>query len=344
MTRSWLISALGVIFLLSIDVVSARGKPGLRQPASPGYRGRDACPVACSIAGPNPSNWSVYHNFEQLQSCHQALFYDFSLYDRVDDPDTLHRLYVCTSYGADWSALQRPIANFATTIESADSTYSLGWWGNGLLAGADIASISKQMRHYLKSQHVATKRTKSNTFLFARSGSAAVGIYIGKGLQSEGVSSFALKALTDNIRTLKIVSGNVAMQLCDPNSNNAHTFGIFASSNGTFSPVQDAMKIWSKGGCLSFDSMKNITGPAVLTTPPLKTSINSTQSKSVRPSASQATIPTPLLKENLVTRAECSTKQVEGGDSCAALATKYGISAADFTKYNSGTCYVPGSL
>ncbi|CAG8109170.1 unnamed protein product, partial [Penicillium nalgiovense] len=337
MTPSWLITAVGAICLLSVDVVSARGKSGLRQPASPGYRGRDSCPVACSIAGPNPSNWSVYHNFEQLQYCDQTLFYDFSLYDRVDDPSTLHRLRVCTSYGPDWSSVQRPTTKVAAAVESLSLTYSLGWWGDGILASTDISSISKQMRHYMKSQHVASKSTKSNTFLFARSGSAAVGIYVGKGLQSEGVSSFALKAIVDNIRSLNIASGNVAMQLCDPNSNNAHTFGIFASSNGTFTPVQDAMKTWSKGGCVSFDSTKNITGPAVLTTPPLKISANSTRPKIVLPSSSRATVLTPSLEGNLVARASCSTKQVESGDSCAALATKCGLSPADFLKYNPAT-------
>jgi len=36
----------------------------------------------------------------------------------------------------------------------------------------------------------------------------------------------------------------------------------------------------------------------------------------------------------LLRRADCSTKQVASGDSCGALATKCGISPADFTKYN----------
>lgn len=47
------------------------------------------------------------------------------------------------------------------------------------------------------------KAPREVQFLFARSGSATVGIYIGKGLQSEGVSSFALNALSDNVRTLE---------------------------------------------------------------------------------------------------------------------------------------------
>lgn len=336
MTPSALITVLGALcLLLSVDLALAAGvKPALRNPASPGYLGRNAaCPVACNIAGPNPSNWSLYHNFDQLRSCHQTLFYDFSLYDQVDDPETLHRLHACTSYGSDWSSLPRPKS--APAVESVNSTYSLGWWSEGALAVSDIDSISSQMRSYLKSQPVATKSTKRNTFLFARSGSATVGIYLGKGLQSEQVGSFALNALADKLHTLNINSGSVAMQLCDPNRNNAHTFGIFASSNGSFTPVQNAMKTWSNGSCLSFDSIQNITGPAVLTTPLLEISANATQSKTVRPSSTLATIPTPSSQGKLVARAECSTVQVEGGDSCAALATKCGIAPADFTKYNS---------
>ncbi|GAB1203521.1 hypothetical protein APSETT445_002156 [Aspergillus pseudonomiae] len=255
------------------------------------------------------------------------MFYDFSLYDRVDDPDTLHRLYACSSSGPDWSSLPRPSAKMASAVESVNTTYSLGWWTEGALAPSDIISVSKQMRYYMKSQHVAIRSTERNTFMFARSGSAAVGIYIGKGLQSEGVASFAAKALADNLRTLRISSSNVAIQLCDPTSNNAHTFGIFASSNGSFSPVQDAMKTWSTGGCLSFEHTKNVTGPAVHTTPLLKSSPNTTQSNTTRPTSSSP--------GKLVARAECSTIQVEGGDDCAALATKCGISAADFTEYNS---------
>lgn len=340
MTPSGLIIAFGATcLLLSADLALAgRGKPGTRKPAGPGYDDRDAaCAVACNVAGPNPSNWSLYHNVDQLDSCYETLFYDFSLYDEVDDPDTLHRLYACTSYGPDWSGLPRPMAKSApAVINSVNSTYSLGWWSGGALAVADISSVADQMSLYLKSQHVTTKSTKRNTFLFARSGSATVGIYVGKGLLGEDVGPFALKTLSDNLHTQNIIaSDSVAMQLCDPNSNNAHTFGIFASSNGTFFPVQNVMKTWSTGGCLSFERAKNVTGPAVLITPLLEISANATQSKTDRLSSTLATIPTPYSQGKLVARDECRTMQVEGGDSCAALATKCGISGADFTEYNS---------
>jgi hypothetical protein len=280
--------------------------------------------VACNIAGPNPSNWSVYHNFEQVQSCQQTLFYEFSLYDRVDDPDSHHHIYACTSYGADWYNLPQSKVKTAAAVRSVNATYNLGWWAEGALAATDISTISKQMRQYLKSEHAAAK---SNTLLFARSGSASVGLYIGKDLQNNAVSSFALKSLEDNIHSLVVNSSNVAIQLCGPTGDSARTFGMIASSNGTFTTVQDAMKTWSQGGCLSFDNSKNITGPAVLTIPLLSSTFRANSTASIRS--------TPTLRARLAARAECSTVQVDGGDSCAALASKCGISPADFTTYNS---------
>ena len=50
---------------------------------------KDPCPAHCIIAGPTASNWSVYHNFGQLQRCDQRYFLDFSVADDVDDASTL---------------------------------------------------------------------------------------------------------------------------------------------------------------------------------------------------------------------------------------------------------------
>lgn len=161
--------------------------------------------------------------------------------------------------------------------------------------------------------------------MFTRSGSASIGLYIGKGLQNHGVSAFALKALEDNLHNLTVNAGSVAMQLCDPHQKNVHTFGLMASSNLTFASVQDAMKTWSNGGCISFDDSKSIAGPAVLTTA-LKSSVNVTRSTAITSSASRLNV-----------RAECSTEQVHGGDICDTLAERCGISVDDLRTYNPGS-------
>ncbi|KAL2820255.1 hypothetical protein BDW59DRAFT_164739 [Aspergillus cavernicola] len=121
------------------------------------------------------------------------------------------------------------------------------------------------------------------------------------------------------------------MQLFDPHQNNVHTFGLMTSSNITFASVQNAMKAWSNSGYLTFDDTKSITGPVVLTIA-LKPSVNDIQSKTVIPSSTPAVCPTSPSR--LVARAEYSTDQVQGGDSCAALTERCRISGDGFIKYN----------
>jgi hypothetical protein len=314
-------------FFASFGLVFA--SPGIRQPASPGYRGRDACPARCSVAGPNPSNWSLYHNFEQIQSCPQTVFYEFSLLDKVDDPNTLHRIYACTSYGPDWTNLPSPSERPALA-GTVNATYQLGWSGNGSLAVSNIRGLSRQMRLYLANGYGATNKS---AIIFARSGKGSVGLYIGKGLQNEGTSALALTALEDNIKSYNVTGENMAMQLCEPGKDSDHIFGFIATSNDTFSPVQDALKSWSNATCLSFEESKNITGPAFLTIPEvISTNTTTSSTNSTLSPVSKRSYPGRLGR--LVRRGDCSTVQVASGDGCASLATKCGISGADFTTYN----------
>ncbi|PKY00745.1 glycoside hydrolase [Aspergillus campestris IBT 28561] len=338
MTPAWLSTAAWALgLLLYVEGGSAIGTPDLRKPASPGYRGSDPCPTSCRITGPNPSNWSAYHNFEQLQSCKQSLFYEFSLYDKVDDPETLHRIYACASNGEDWYNLPQSQKKVKTTVESVDSTYQIGWWADGALSATGISAVLEQMRRYLKVDHAASK---NSTFLFARLGSASVGVYIGKGLQKESVSSFALRTAEHNIAKLPVNTGTVAMQLCDQNKDSGFTFGLIASSNGTFASVQDAMKTWAKGGCLSFHDSKNITGTAALTTP-LFSSTKATKSKLVSSSISSlgakqsATLPDLAPKPGA--DGSCATYTVQPDDNCSNLAAAYSLTIAELEEFNKNT-------
>src|ERR1700733_14852502 len=84
---SWLQFALRALSL-SLDVVSdglISSQIGLRRGASPEYRPRVVFSGRCNVAGPNPGNWSLYHNLCQLKYCIETQFYEFSLYDNVDN-------------------------------------------------------------------------------------------------------------------------------------------------------------------------------------------------------------------------------------------------------------------
>ncbi|KAM5447956.1 hypothetical protein McanCB56680_008038 [Microsporum canis] len=318
-------AALGALSLLLLaSVVTAQGN---RQSASPGYAGRDACPIRCSTSGPNPYNWSVYHNLDQLQSCQETQFYNFNLHDEVDDAHTFHRIYACTSYGPDWANLPKSTADVAEVQSvSDDAPYEIGWWSEGgRLASSGIYSLSMQLRHYLTNGYGSTNKT---VLLFGYSGQAAIGLYIGKGLQNEGVSSFALKALEDSVLQQEIKTSSMAMQLCQPGYDADHIFGFMATSNGSFTPVQNALKTWAKADCLSFTESKNITGPAHFTIPLVPTTNSTVRGSNATVSAKSA---------RLSARADCRTIQVQAGDSCGSLAKKCGIADVDIIKYNSAT-------
>lgn len=199
--------------------------------------------MRCITSGASYSNWSVFHSLEQTRLCEQTMFSLFNIYDDVDDPNRRHKIYSCSSYGPDWSNL--PSQNSpAAIVNNTNTTYQLGWWTDGTFQPAVIQSLAREMGKYFRSGHGSINQS---AVLFAQTGGSAAGIYIGKGLQYEGIADFALKNLQDSIQTLNVHSGNVAMQVCDPGNDADHTFGFIAASNGTFKQVQNAIQTWYKG-------------------------------------------------------------------------------------------------
>lgn len=161
MPPPWLHASLGLIWLfLSLPLVHAQ-LGVVRQAAGPGYRDRDVCPIRCGEAGPDSADWYVYHNFGQVQSCPQAIFYDFSLHDDVDDAGSLHRIHACTSFSPDWENLPDSSAQSAAVVETVSNvTYQLGWWNEGgFFDATGVGILAKQLRDYLSSGFAVTNRT-----------------------------------------------------------------------------------------------------------------------------------------------------------------------------------------
>ncbi|PYI01817.1 chitinase [Aspergillus sclerotiicarbonarius CBS 121057] len=305
---------------------AATATPGFRKSASPSFRSSASiCPERCSNSGPNTGNWSVYADFKQIRKCKETMFYDFSLFDHVDDRNGTHRIQACSSYGPDFAGFPASTARIAS-IESVEVEFELGWWHEGFgLAGAGLRSLVKQMRQYAEGGHGPTDRP---FIIYGQSGQATIGLYVGQGLLKQGLSQSALKLFQDNLDKLEVSTPSLAMQLCEEGYDSTHVFGVMATSNGTFAPIQSAIKAWANATCLSFSGSTKFAGSAKFTTPLLHGNHTTTNS----------TILVRNLARNLVTRArgKCATIQVEAGNSCAELAVKCGISGADFTKYNPG--------
>lgn len=301
----------------------AMASPGLGRSSITPYRNFDVCPERCSTSGPNTGNWSVYPNFKKIGKCQQTMFYDFSLHDPVDDPAANHRISACSSFGPDFSRMppssDEKTRAAAASAESVDVEFEIGWWREGYgLASSGINSLIRQIRKYTENGHGAS--TDKPFIIYGRAGQASIGLYIGQGLLNQGLTESALGILQDNLDTLNVSSPTLAMQLCEPEYDSAHVFGFMATSNGTFAPIQSAIKSWSSATCLSFSTSTKHAGTAKFTTR-LSTS-NSTflQARGIHPRAD----------------GECSTVQVDEGTGCPEAAEKCGISPADFTKYNPG--------
>ncbi|KAH6616808.1 hypothetical protein C7974DRAFT_475193 [Boeremia exigua] len=325
---SWLFFPAASI-LLSIEGVLAN--PGLGLSVSPSYRTSNPCPERCKITGPNASNWSVYPDFKKIQKCQETMFYDFSLTDDVDDPESTHKINACSSFGPDFSKLANSTAE-TTAATAVDCDFELGWWEEGFgLKTSSIRSVIRQIRDYADSGYGATDRP---FILFGRSGQASVGVYIGQSLSNEGLSATALKKLEDGLTSLNVSSPSLAMQLCSPESDSGHIFGVMVTSNSSFGPIQEAIKKWNNATCLEFPDSVQLTGQATFITPLLSSNGTSNSTLSNGTLSQEKRHLKHMQHHHIRPRAECKTVQVESGDSCASLATKCGIPSAAFTKVN----------
>lgn len=137
------------------------------------------------------------------------------------------------------------------------------------------------------------------------------------------------------------------MQLCDEKSLASHIFVVVVTSNGTFSPIQEAIRSWTEAKCLSFEAAREFPWAVTYTTPPFEGSLPiSTASNFTMANSTTAGFPTgnstsisPLAlrrgdTSTLLKRADCRSVQAAIGTGCPELAIMCGVSPNDFEKFN----------
>ncbi|KAK9855849.1 hypothetical protein MYU51_001467 [Penicillium brevicompactum] len=328
-----ILNGLAVGLFLSATVVSGHGNSRLG--ASPSYQGFDnICPERCIVTGPNPSNWPTYQDFNQLSNCDRSMFYNFNLYDDVDDKNSHHRIFACTTYGNDWTEDSQAHMRIARPMTENKVNYEIGWSSYSDGTESEYRSLIKQMRDYIARGHVSFSKT---AMLYAQVGGTSAGIYIGNSLQSKDISEVALESLIDDSHDFDGHREDLTMQLCGPHFDSQHVFGFMALSNGTFRNIQSAFESWSNAECLEFENSSNFTATTHFTSPMLS-SIKSGNTTTSSIKASGSSLPTespmPQMGNTLSSRGACRTQTVQSGDSCATMATKCGIHAADILHYN----------
>lgn len=325
------LTAAGLFLSLGAVEAASSLKANLRRPAGVSYQGRNQCPELCSVSGPEPGNWTVYHNVNQLAACKQTVFYHLSIYDVVDDNSSPHRIYACTSFGNTKKPGADAAVDKAAVQTMNNASFELGRWDENAPSGVDLRTLSKQMRQLLGNGYTAADNRP--LILFAQTVSSTAGLYMGKGVQMQSTASGALVAMENALYASNNTGGSVAMQLCEPGYDGDHVFGFIATSNTSFTPVQQALQSWANATCLDFNSTQEITGTASFTTPLITgSSLDATAVINATSSTSKAR--RAIRGSSLSRRSDCTTIQVASGDSCSSLATKCGITAAEFTEYN----------
>ncbi|KAL8333671.1 hypothetical protein RB593_003384 [Gaeumannomyces tritici] len=291
----------------------------------------DPCPARCLDTGPNMGLWSVYPNFKLIKRCPETMFYGFSLYDPVDDPDTTHRIAACSSFGTDFANMESgPLGSKrAILAEPVAVNFELGWWSEDFgLATPAIRSLVQQMREYIDHGHGAV--ADRPFIMYGRSGQATIGVYIGQGLLNQGISDSALETFQNNFDILNVTAPSLAMQLCGPGYDSTQTFGVMVTSNATFTPIQTAMQTWANATCLTFLGSQSFAGKATFTLPLINnTSLSFGHGTS--PGSTRA-------NSTLRARADSLLRGPHSPLQEADLAVRCGISGADFTRYNPDIC------
>ncbi|AEO70565.1 glycoside hydrolase family 18 protein [Thermothielavioides terrestris NRRL 8126] len=329
------VTALGVAALfLSFGAVEGglTPNPPLRKSASVSYRPSDDCPRLCSVSGPDPANWTVYHSLDQVSHCQETVFYHFGINDLVDDASKHHRIYACTSFGASKKVgfVVPAEKTAAQTVNNASFTLGTSDRSGGPKP-VDPSQLSRQIRQFLTNGFTADGN--GPLVLFAQNLGTTAGLYMGKAVDMRSTGTDALVALENAVRASNVTGRAVAMQLCGKGYDGDHVVGFMAASGSSFAPVQQAVQSWANATCLDLNSTLQVSSTARFTTPLVPLASNATINGTAT-GATNATAAARLYTTRLGRRDDCRTIQVAAGDGCSTLAAKCGISAADFTKYN----------
>ena len=166
------------------------------------------------------------------------------------------------------------------------------------------------------------------SILFAKSGTVVIGLYSGAEVTKKGAKDF--------LESFAELPGSSASQVC--NSGNAElTIGTFAGALEDLSAVHGAVRDWTNGLCLN-GSTAVASGTRKIEVLMSKIQdTNSTTNATTNVNLDSPTTARSLSRPRAVTlsaRADCRAIEVISGDSCASLASRCGVSANDFTKYN----------
>lgn len=325
-------------------ILATLGLASLSAALTESYSGQypDDCPGLCEKLGPDPSKWTQLHRLDDLSSCNRSVIFDLNVHNSVDDPNTVLTIRACVSTGSEtYDTRSQILSREEASAQDASAQDDLI-----ISNGCGAKTITSPSTPYVgsKTSTSSGKSPKQNevgdavdllaafmdkgsqcgrTILFAKSGSAVVGMHFGA-----DIAKSSAKGLLNTFK--EHTQDGSSLQICT-SKKAPSTFGVAANDFADLAAAQAAVKTWTEGDCLDgamaiskmdIDVLvSTINGNATLETNGTMSSNSTTLRRS----------------HELLPRGDCRTEQCKGvGDGCPAIASRCGISVSDLQKYNGG--------
>lgn len=302
-----------------------------------------ACPISCREAGDDP--WFLFPDADQLASCKETMLLNVVVQmAEVKDMPTIIR--ACTA-DYDTSRSMRVAfvpdetkASLCTTANKVleDTSISIHRPAkNGEFSPGHLLSAGCQVKSYLASQKPSCS---NNAMAFGYSQTSVIGIFAGAEVHQHGVTADVLQQFLDHVES-ESVSGTTVVQLCGAKDRGAdYSIGIVASSVKNLDFVQDVVKKWADGKCVSESQVGAGEDwmPVTLRVPvpleELSNHMNGTISNSTANYRRSAPGDISARFARLSPRADCTVTTVQAGEGCVAVAQRCGISQTKLQNYN----------
>jgi chitinase len=205
------------------------------------YSALENCPEPC-VAGAEPSSWTVYNSVKHLSWCNQTMLVDFSVYSPLDSPGFHQPIRACTT-----NATPQAVSKAAVSTEK-----SYQGKGEVQLIAADTSAVTinkddalaavEHLQGYLANNKPGTPSA------YTYSGSAAVGVYLGPGIQNRDAAATLVQKLLDQVKS-QAVTSNTLLQLCGSDRDSDEAFGVVLDSASNLPSIQKAIRSWSDAEC-----------------------------------------------------------------------------------------------
>ncbi|KAL0930175.1 glycoside hydrolase family 18 protein [Colletotrichum truncatum] len=304
-----------------------------------------SCPISCSTAGDD--SWFLFPDASHLASCNETMLLNIAVQaaEENENKDTPAIIRACTAdYDTSRSmrvafvpdSTKASLCVTANKVLEEGSIYMHQPGQGGEFSAGHLASAGGQVKSYLASQEPSCA---NNALAFGYSQSAVIGLFAGAEVHQHRLTADVLDRFLEYAQE-KSISSSTVVQLCGAEGRGAdYSIGIVASSAKKLDFVQEAVKTWADGKCVSQPDAGEDWMTVTLRVPvPVEELLLSNNSTSNGTASSHQSTPRDLDVSvgysRLLRRADCKFTTVQAGEGCYAVAQRCGISQTQLQNFN----------